>query len=68
MGTAHLEPEAAWLEIDRDKHMGVPWGQRAEAKGGLLAERLLGQAGVGVAWTENLDVLAPGVWGPREGS
>lgn len=35
LGIAHLEPGAAWLEIDWDKYMGVPWGQGANAdKGG----------------------------------
>lgn len=49
--------------------MGVPWGQGAtQTKGGLLAERFLGQEGGGrqaaeVAWTENLDTLAPWLWG-----
>lgn len=67
LGTAHLEPGAAWLEIDWDKYMGVPWGQGAKAdKGGPPAERFLGRMGaarrrraVGVAWMENLEILAP---------
>lgn len=32
--TAHLEPGAAGLEIDRDKHAGVSWGQAAKAEEG----------------------------------
>lgn len=34
LGTAHLEPGAAWLEIDWDKHSRVSWGHGVQAEEG----------------------------------
>lgn len=51
LGTAHLEPGAAWLEIDWDKHTESPGAREPrQTKGALLAE--LFSAGWGWGSTE----------------
>lgn len=60
--------EQQWLQIDWDKHRGVPWGQgaKAEEEGASWQRSSWGQGGA-ARRTQALGWVPPEVWGRKGG-